>query len=99
MSKQSKIIPGLIAIIAISTASTAFADSVHGALKSRVGIPSESVTVSKEKVSIPRNIQDYVDAYRNTVEERNVMNSGKVARKEEPFAGVWQKALGNPVKL
>lgn len=100
MSKQSKILLGITAIIGISAGSPAFADTIHGALESnRQNEPEVSRIFSVRPSSTPWTINEYVKVYRQAVETSDALKSQTIAEMVKPAVGTWQEALGNPAKL
>lgn len=100
MSKHSKVLLGITAIIGISAGSPVFADSIHGALESnRYNDPEVSRVFSGQPSSTPWTINDYVSDYRQAVDTRDALKSQTIAEMVKPAVGTWQEALGNPAKL
>lgn len=100
MTEYSKLLTGLAMIIGLSSGSSAFADSIHGALKSDRNTSQEITrTISGRPSSTPWTINDYVKAYRATVDARNSVKTQEIAGIMKPYTRGWQEALGNPPKL
>lgn len=100
MTEYSKLLTGLAMIIGLSSGSSAFADSIHGALKSDRNSSQEITrTISGRPSSTPWTINDYVKAYHDTVDARRSGKAQEIAGMIKPYIRGWQEALGNPPKL
>ena len=101
MKKYTNTLLGIAAIIGLFAGSSAFADSIHGALESnRVANETvETKTIAGKREPTLWTIQDYVKNYRAAFEANDAVEFEVSARMSEPTTGGWQKALGNPVKL
>lgn len=100
MSKHTNLILGITAIIGISAGSPAFADTIHSALKSNRDNTREATRViTGRPSSTPWTINDYVNAYRATVDAGNSGKPQKIAAVMDASSWSWQAALGNPPKL
>lgn len=100
MSKSSKILIVVTAIISLSASASVMADSIHDALKERlISKPAETTTTGFRREFSPWSIQDYVERSRNAYEANKSGNSEAIAEMDEVSAEGWRKALGNPVKI
>ncbi len=98
MKKYTNTLLGIAAVIGLSAGSSAFADSIHGALENnRVANETvEAKTITSKRELTLWYVQDYVINARAAVEANNPVEPVVIAKSS---TGSWQEALGNPVKL